>query len=103
VTTRDRPGFLTAAMTYPHLNDAAAMVQDGYASAADIDTAMMPGCGYPRGPLEMLDDVGPAVVLGVLSAMHASSGDPAFVPVPPVQGTTRRSSGCTRRCRRTPA
>ena len=79
VTTRDRPGFLTAAMTYPHLNDAATMVQDGYASAADIDTAMMLGCGYPRGPLEMLDDIGPAVVLGVLSAMHASSGDPAFV------------------------
>jgi 3-hydroxybutyryl-CoA dehydrogenase len=82
VTTRDRPGFLTAAMTYPHLNDAATMVQDGYASAADIDTAMMLGCGYPRGPLQMLDDIGPAVVLGVLSAMHASSGDPAFVPAP---------------------
>jgi len=82
VTTRDRPGFLTAAMTYPHLNDAAAMVQDGYASAADIDTAMMLGCGYPRGPLEMLDDIGPAVVAGVLSAMHASCGDPAFVPAP---------------------
>jgi 3-hydroxybutyryl-CoA dehydrogenase len=82
VTTRDRPGFLTAAMTYPHLNDAATMVQDGYASAADIDTAMMLGCGYPRGPLEMLDNIGPAVVLGVLSAMYASSGDPAFVPAP---------------------
>jgi len=82
VTTPDRPGFLAAAMIYPHLNDAATMVQDGYASAADIDTAMMLGCGYPRGPLEMLDDIGPAVVLGVLSAMHASSGDPAFVPAP---------------------
>ncbi len=82
VTARDRPGFLTAAMTYPHLNDAARMVQDGYATAADIDTAMMLGCGYPRGPLQMLDDIGPAVVSGVLSAMHASSGDPAFAPVP---------------------
>jgi hypothetical protein len=30
----------------------------------------------------MLDDIGPAVVLGVLFAIHASSGDPAFVPAP---------------------
>jgi 3-hydroxybutyryl-CoA dehydrogenase len=82
VTARDRPGFLTAAIIYPHLNDAARMVQDGYADAADIDTAMMLGCGYMCGPLEMLDHIGPGVVLGVLSAMHASSGDPAFAPVP---------------------
>jgi 3-hydroxybutyryl-CoA dehydrogenase len=82
VTARDRPGFLTAALACPHLNDAARMVQDGYATAADIDTAMMLGCGYPRGPLEMLDDLGPAAVLGVLSAMYASSADPAFAPAP---------------------
>ena len=82
VTSRDRPGFLTAAIAYPHLNDAARMVQDGYATPADIDTAMMLGCGYPRGPLQMLDDTRPARVLGVLSAMHASSGDPAFAPAP---------------------
>jgi 3-hydroxybutyryl-CoA dehydrogenase len=82
VTARDRPGFLTAALTCPHLNDAARMVQDGYATAADIDAAMMLGCGYPRGPLEMLHDTGPAAVMGVLSAMYASSADPAFAPVP---------------------
>jgi 3-hydroxyacyl-CoA dehydrogenase len=80
VTTRDRPGFLTAAINHPHLNDAARMVQDGYATAANIDTAMMLGCGYPSGPLEMLDDIGPAAVFGVLSGMDASSADPAFGP-----------------------
>jgi 3-hydroxybutyryl-CoA dehydrogenase len=82
VISRDRPGFLTAAINYPQLNDAARMAQDGYATPADIDTAMMLGCGYPRGPLQMLDDTGPAAVLGVLTAMHASSGDPAFAPAP---------------------
>jgi 3-hydroxybutyryl-CoA dehydrogenase len=80
VTSRDRPGFLTAAICYPQLNDAVRMAQDGYATPADIDTAMMLGCGYPRGPLQMLDDIGPARVLDVLSAMHASTGDPAFAP-----------------------
>jgi hypothetical protein len=60
VISRDRPGFLVEALAYAQFNDAVRMVQDGYASAADIDTAMMLGCGYPRGPLQMLDDAGGA-------------------------------------------
>jgi len=82
VTSRDRPGFLTEALSYAQFNDAVRMFQDGYASPADIDTAMMLGCGYPRGPLQMLDDAGPANVVDVLEAMHAATGDPAFTPVP---------------------
>ena len=82
VICRDRPGFITEALAYVQFNDAVRMVQDGYASAADIDTAMMLGCGYPRGPLEMLDEAGAANVASVLEAMHAATGDPAFTPVP---------------------
>ena len=82
VISRDRPGFLTATLAYAQFNDAVRMFQDGYASPADIDTAMMLGCGYPRGPLQMLDDAGPARVVTVLQAMHAATGDPAFTPVP---------------------
>jgi len=82
VTSRDRPGFLVEALAYAHFNDAVRMFQDGYASPADIDTAMMLGCGYPRGPLQMLDEVGPANVVAVLQAMYAATGDPAFTPVP---------------------
>ncbi len=82
VTSRDRPGFLTEALAYAQFNDAVRMFQDGYASPADIDTAMMLGCGYPRGPLQMLDDAGPAHVVSVLEAMHAATGDQAFTPVP---------------------
>ena len=78
----DRPGFLAGALLYPHLNDAVRMVQDGYASAADIDTAMMLGCGYPRGPLQLLDAAGPARALAVLTRMQQRYGDPAFAPAP---------------------
>jgi 3-hydroxybutyryl-CoA dehydrogenase len=78
----DRPGFLVGALLYPHLADAVRMVQDGYATAADIDTAMTMGCGYPRGPMQILDEVGPAVALSVLRAMHDRYGDPAFAPPP---------------------
>ncbi len=82
VISRDRPGFLTEALAYAQFNDAVRMFQDGYASPADIDTAMMLGCGYPRGPLQMLDDAGPANVVDVLEAIHEATGDPAFTPVP---------------------
>jgi 3-hydroxybutyryl-CoA dehydrogenase len=69
-------------LLYPHVADAVRMVQDGYASAADVDTAMTLGCGYRRGPLQMLDEAGPATVLSVLAAMHQAYGDPAFAPPP---------------------
>ena len=82
VISRDRPGFLLEALAYAQFNDAVRMFQDGYASPADIDTAMMLGCGYPRGPFQMLDEAGAANVVSVLDAMHAATGDPAFTPVP---------------------
>jgi 3-hydroxybutyryl-CoA dehydrogenase len=58
------------------------MVQDGYASAADVDTAMTLGCGYPQGPFQLLDKAGAQAVLSGLAAMHAAYGDPAFAPPP---------------------
>jgi len=82
VISRDRPGFLVEALAYAQFNDAVRMFQDGYAGPADIDTAMMLGCGYPRGPLQMLDEAGAGNVIAVLEAMHAATGDPAFTPVP---------------------
>jgi 3-hydroxybutyryl-CoA dehydrogenase len=83
VQAPDRPGFLVGTLLYPHLADAVRLVQDGYASAADVDTAMTLGCGYPRGPLELLDQAGPAAAQSVLQAMYLVYGDPAFA-VPPL-------------------
>jgi 3-hydroxybutyryl-CoA dehydrogenase len=82
VLAPDRPGFLAGTLLYPHLADAVRMVQDGYASAADVDTAMTLGCGYPKGPLELLDEAGSGRALAVLSAMYDAYGDPAFAPPP---------------------
>ncbi len=82
VRAPDRPGFLVGALLYPHLADAVRMVQDGYATVADVDTAMTLGCGYPHGPFELLDKTGPAAVLDGLRGMQAGYGDPAFAPPP---------------------
>ena len=78
----DRPGFLVGALLYPHLNDAVRMLGEGYASATDIDAAMTLGCGYPRGPLRMIDDIGPDVILAGLAAIYECWRDPAFGPDP---------------------
>jgi 3-hydroxybutyryl-CoA dehydrogenase len=82
VRAPDRPGFLVGALLYPHLADAVRMVQDGYASAAEVDTAMTLGCGYPRGPFQLLDSAGAAAVLAGLRAMYDAYGYPSFAPPP---------------------
>jgi 3-hydroxybutyryl-CoA dehydrogenase len=82
VRAPDRPGLLVGALLYPHLADAIRMVQDGYATVADVDTAMTLGCGYPSGPFELLAKAGPQAVLDGLRAMHAAYGDPSFAPPP---------------------
>jgi 3-hydroxybutyryl-CoA dehydrogenase len=82
VHSPDRPGFLVGALLYPHLADAVTMVQDCYATPADIDAAMTLGCGYPQGPFALLDKIGPRSVLEGLRAMHAGYGDAGFAPPP---------------------
>jgi 3-hydroxybutyryl-CoA dehydrogenase len=82
VRSADRPGLLVAALLYPHLRDALVMVADGYARPGDVDAAMTLGCGYPRGPMQLLGDAGLDRVVEVLGAMHAAYGEPAFAPPP---------------------
>jgi 3-hydroxybutyryl-CoA dehydrogenase len=105
VLAPDRPGFLVGTLLYPHLADAVRMVQDGYASPADIDTAMTLGCGYPQGPFELIDAAGAASVLAGLDAMHEAYGYPEFAPPPLLAehaaagiafGARRRSAGPVR-------
>jgi 3-hydroxybutyryl-CoA dehydrogenase len=76
----DRPGFLVGALLYPHLADAVRMVQDGYATAAEVDTAMVLGCGYPRGPFQLLEAADPSIVLAGLRAMQEAYGFPSLAP-----------------------
>ena len=77
VMSKDRPGYIVEALLYPHLNDAARMVDDGYASQSDVDTAMRLGCGYPTGPFGMLDAVGAGAVVERLPAIASSMPSPA--------------------------
>ncbi|WP_067174215.1 3-hydroxyacyl-CoA dehydrogenase [Microtetraspora niveoalba] len=78
----DRAEFVVNALLYAYLNDAVRMLESGYASAADIDTGMRLGCGYPAGPLEMLDAIGLETVRDGLRALYAEYREPSFAPVP---------------------
>jgi 3-hydroxybutyryl-CoA dehydrogenase len=66
VVGRTSPSWLVETLLYPHLDDAARMVDDNYATIGDVDTAMRLGCGYPRGPFELLAELGPAAVADAL-------------------------------------
>ncbi len=81
VLCRDRAGFIVNALLFPYLNDATRMLEDGYATATEIDTAMKLGCGHPMGPFELMDIVGLDVTLEICRALHAEFREPGFKPV----------------------
>ncbi len=55
VMSKDRAGFVVNALLIPYLLAAVRMVESGFASAEDIDTAMVAGCAHPMGPLALAD------------------------------------------------
>ncbi|WP_199424479.1 3-hydroxyacyl-CoA dehydrogenase [Actinotalea solisilvae] len=74
----DRPGLLVARTVAMLVDEAAVVVEAGVAAAADVDVAMRLGAGYPLGPLEWGDRLGPARVAAVLDAVGAATGDPRY-------------------------
>ncbi len=67
-------------LVLPYLNHAVRMYETSYATSADIDAAMRFGCGYPTGPLAMLDDLGAETVRDQLAARFAETGDNLHKP-----------------------
>ena len=82
VTCGDRSGFIVNALLFPYLNDAVKMLEEHYASADDIDTAMKTGCGYPMGPFELLDAVGLDVSLAIQRELYLEFRERGFSPAP---------------------
>lgn len=82
IACRDRAGQVVDALLFPHLNEAVRMLESGYASATDIDAAMKLGCGYPAGPFELLDRIGPEVALSAQRAVYRVTPEPGLAPAP---------------------
>ena len=79
VLVKEAPGFVTSRINALIGNEAFRMLQEGVASAEDIDKALKLGLNHPMGPFEMVDLVGLDVRLSILEFLHRSLGE-AFRP-----------------------
>ncbi len=81
VVVREAPGFITSRINALIGNDAFYMLQEGVASARDIDLALKLGLNHPMGPFELVDLVGLDVRLSILEYLHKALGE-KFRPCP---------------------
>ncbi|PYR99068.1 MAG: 3-hydroxyacyl-CoA dehydrogenase [Acidobacteria bacterium] len=75
VEVKESPGFVTSRINALIGNEAFYMLQEGIASARDIDKALKLGLNYPMGPFEMIDLVGLDTRLSILNFLHQSLGE----------------------------
>ena len=80
VRAGDRAGFIVNALLIPYLTSAIRMLESGYATAEDIDEAMKGGCGYPMGPLTLIDTVGLDITLAAAESLYAEFAEPHYAP-----------------------
>jgi len=81
VVIKEAPGFITSRINAMIGNEAFYMLQEGLASAADIDKALKLGLNHPMGPFEMVDLVGLDTRLNILEYLHKSLGE-KYRPAP---------------------
>jgi len=84
IVVAEAPGFSTSRMSAMLGNEAMYMLQEGVASAEDIDTALRLGLGHPMGPLELGDLTGWDTRLSVLHYLHRTLGE-KFRPCPLIE------------------
>ena len=80
IVVRDMPGFASSRLGVALGLEAMRMVEEGVATAADIDTAMVLGYGHPMGPLRVTDLVGLDVRLRIAEYLHQELGGSHFKP-----------------------
>jgi len=81
LAAEDKGAQIAKTLLFPYLNHAATMFESGYATRADIDASMRFGCGYPIGPLALIDTLGAGNVAEGLDALFAETGDELHDPV----------------------
>ncbi|MGH8650177.1 MAG: 3-hydroxyacyl-CoA dehydrogenase family protein, partial [Burkholderiales bacterium] len=77
---KDFAGRIVDRLVRPYYNAALRRLDEGLASAADLDTTLKLGLGYPEGPIELLERTGLAHHCDVTQALFEASGDAAYAP-----------------------
>jgi len=76
----DFPGRIVDRLIRPYLNAALKRLDEGLASADDLDTTLKLGLGYPEGPIALLERTGLAAHFDVTQALYEALGDAAYAP-----------------------
>lgn len=82
ITAPDKPGFIVNRLLVPYLLDAIRCYERGLGTKEDIDNGMKLGCGYPMGPLTLLDFVGLDTTYYIANIMFEDYKDPMFAAPP---------------------
>ena len=82
VLARDNSGFIVNRLLVPYLLDAVRALEEGVGNREDIDKGMELGCGYPMGPLKLLDFVGLDTTYAIAEIMFAEYREKRFAPPP---------------------
>jgi 3-hydroxybutyryl-CoA dehydrogenase len=82
IVVKNSPGFVVNRILCPMINEAIFELQEGLASAEDIDNGMRLGCNHPIGPLALADLVGLDVLLAVMNVFYVDFNDPKYRPAP---------------------
>jgi 3-hydroxybutyryl-CoA dehydrogenase len=82
ITVNEAPGFAVNRILVPMINEAIFVLQEGIASAEDIDKGMLLGANHPIGPLALADLVGLDTLLMVQENLYKELGDSKYRPCP---------------------
>jgi 3-hydroxybutyryl-CoA dehydrogenase len=80
VLAKDRAGFIVNFLLVPYLNASVRMLEEGFATREDIDTAVQLGLGHPMGPLTLVDLIGLDTALHVSNVLYDEFKDPIYSP-----------------------
>jgi 3-hydroxybutyryl-CoA dehydrogenase len=82
VVAKDRAGFIVNYLLTYYLNSAVRMLEEGFATKEDIDTAVKLGLGHPMGPFELLDLIGLDTMMAVADVLYDEFKDPDVASPP---------------------
>ena len=82
ILAKNSPGFAVNRILCPMINEAIFALQEGIASAEDIDAGMKLGCNHPIGPLALADLIGLDTMLSVMEVFYKGFNDPKYRPAP---------------------
>ncbi len=78
VIVNEAPGFVVNKILIPYCNEGVCVLQEGVASAEDIDIAMQLGANHPMGPLHLGDLIGWDIVLNIMDVLYNETHDSKY-------------------------